>query len=318
MCDFQDKNMKIVVCGATGFVGRNLILALLKDQHQILVVGRDTNKTKNVFKQSVAHLSWDELEKASPDEFDAIINLAGENIAENRWTANSKKRIKESRVNSIGKITSWCLKSKTKKPHIYNASAIGIYGLQAVQKKLPEPFKESSHVSFGKPSDFLSEVGQAWEGAANTLIEANFPVTFLRFAVVLKRHEGILKKLEIPFSFGLGSILGNGNQAFSWIDIDDLVRAILFLLNHPEITGAVNICSPHCVSQKFFAKTLASIMHRPLILKMPTLMIQILFGQMGEELLLGSQHVYPERLEQLGFEFLYPDLHKALTHEWKR
>jgi uncharacterized protein (TIGR01777 family) len=310
--------MKIVVCGATGFVGRHLVPALLDDQHQVLVVGRDTNKAQNIFKKTVNYLNWDQLDQASPDEFDAIINLSGENIAEHRWTPNLKKRIKQSRVNSTKKIISWCLKSKNKKPHIYNASAIGIYGLQTSQKNLPEQLTESSDISFGNPSDFLSDVGQAWEGAANPAIADGFPVTFMRFAVVLKRNEGILKKLETPFYFGLGCILGNGDQAFTWIDIDDLIRVILFLLHHPEITGAVNLCSPQCVSQRDFARTLANIMHRPLFLKMPKTLIKILFGEMGEALLLGGQHVYPKRLKELGFEFLYPDLHSALLHEWTR
>lgn len=310
--------MKIIVCGATGFVGRNLIPVLLNEQHQILVITRDTNKAKDIFKQTVAYLKWEQLDQVSPDEFDAIINLSGENIANNRWTVSLKEKIKQSRVNSIEKIISWCLKSKIKKPHIYNASAIGIYGLQTTRNNLPERLTESSHISFGQPSDFLSEVGQAWEDAANPVIAAGFPVTFMRFAVVLKRNEGILKRLEMPFAFGLGCILGDGKQAFSWIDIDDLVRAIRFLLDHPDITGAINLCSPQCVSQKDFAKTLASIVHRPLFLKMPAPIVKILFGQMGEELLLGGQHVYPERLEQLGFKFLYPDLHSALFHEWER
>lgn len=312
------QQMKIVVCGATGFVGRNLIPALLNEQHHIVVIGRDTNKAKNIFKQAVSYLHWDQLDQLAPDEFDVIINLSGENIANNRWTDDQKKRIKQSRINSTEAITAWCLKSKNKKQHIYNASAIGIYGLQTTQNNLPKRLTESSPIAFNNPSDFLSEVGQAWEYAANSAIEAGFPVTFMRFAVVLKRHEGILKKLETPFFFGLGCVLGNGHQAFTWIDIDDLISAILFLLNHPEIVGAVNLCSPHCVSQREFAKTLASIMHRPLFLNMPRPVVKILFGQMGEELLLGGQHVYPERITEFGFKFSYPDLHSALMHEWKR
>lgn len=310
--------MNIIVCGASGFVGRNLIPALLDEHHQILVIGRDINKVKNIFKNTVSYLNWDELESISPDEFDAIINLSGENIANNRWTPRIKKQIKESRVNSTKKLVSWCLKSKNKKPHLYNASAIGIYGLQPTQNILPEPMTEANKIPFGQPSDFLSEIGQAWESAADPLINAGCAVTFMRFGVVLKRNEGILKKLELPFSFGMGSILGDGNQAFTWIDIDDLVKAILFLLKHPNITGAVNICSPACVSQKEFAKTIAGIIHRPLFLKMPKSMIKLIFGQMGDELLLGGQHVYPERLKQLGFQFSYPDIHSALEHEWNR
>lgn len=309
--------MKIVVCGATGFIGRQLVPTLLANHHDILVIGRDTRHAKDIFKQNVSYLNWDQLEQASPDDFDAVINLSGQNIADGRWTTKSKANIKQSRVISTQKIASWCLKAKDKKPHLYNASAIGIYGLQPVQANLPEALTEKSHIPLGHPTDFLSDVGQAWEGAANPAIDAELPVTFMRFAVVLKRGEGILKKLELPFGCGLGNILGSGNQAFTWIDIDDLIGAIIFLLNHPEITGAVNLCAPQCVSQRDFAKALASIMHRPLFLTMPASLVKLLFGQMGEELLLGGQHVYPERLKQLGFEFLYPDLNSALSHEWK-
>jgi uncharacterized protein (TIGR01777 family) len=309
--------MKIIVFGGTGTIGRQLILALLKNQHEITVVGRDLKKINAIFNQSVICLSWNQLDQSSASEFDAVINLAGENIAKNRWTINSKKRIKDSRVDSTRKISAWCLKSKDKKPHIYNASAIGIYGLQPVQNNLSSPLIESSEIKLNSSSDFLSEVGHAWENAANTLIANNFPVTFMRFGVVLKRHEGILKKLEIPFLLGLGSIWGNGNQAFSWIHIDDVVNAIIFLLKNPDIRGAVNFCSPHCVSQKTFAKTLANIMHRPLKLKIPLLFIKILFGEMGEQLLLGGQNVYPKRLKELNFQFLYPELQSALAQEWK-
>ena len=308
--------MKIVVCGATGFVGRNLIPALLNEQHQILVVGRDTSKTQQIFEKSVSYSNWEQLDQISPDEFDVIINLSGENIADKRWTSSQKEKIKSSRVNTTQKIISWCLKSSNKKQHIYNASAIGIYGLQTNQTTLPARLTESSQIPFGNPSDFLSDVGQAWENAAQPAIEAGLPVTFMRFGVILKRNEGMLKKLEMPFSLGLGCILGQGNQAFTWIDIDDLIRAIIFLLNHPDIRGPINLCSPDCVSQKDFAKTLARVLHRPLFLKLPAPIIKILFGQMGVELLLGGQNVYPERLQQLGFQFLYPDLYSALAHEW--
>ncbi|MEO8402327.1 MAG: TIGR01777 family oxidoreductase [Gammaproteobacteria bacterium] len=309
--------MNIIITGATGFVGRNLIPVLLKNQHQITIVGRSVHKINNIFKENITRLSWSQLNQISPDDFDVIINLAGENIAQNRWTKRSKKLIKESRVNSTMKIVTWCLTAKTKKPHLYNASAIGIYGLQQSGDNLSFTQTESASISFDKPRDFLSEVGQAWENAAMPAVNANFPVTFMRFAVVLKRHEGILKKLELPFSLGLGSVLGDGQQAFTWIHIDDLIRAILFLIDHPEIIGAVNLSAPECISQKSFSEILAHAMHRPLFLKMPARMIKILFGQMGEELLLGGQNVYPERLKQLGFKFLYPNLHLALAHEMK-
>lgn len=308
--------MKILVSGGTGFIGSHLIPALLMNQNQITVIGRDAKKTKNIFKESISSLSWNQINEISPDEFDAIINLAGENIAQHRWTENSKKSIKESRLASTRQLVNWVLPSKNKKLHLYNASAIGIYPLQKSTSGLPTALTESSPIDFGQQQSFLSEVGESWENETKPLIEAKFPVTLMRFAVVLKRSQGILKKLELPFSLGLGTILGNGQQAFSWISIDDLVSAILFLINRPEIIGPVNCSAPECVSQQVFAQTLSDIMHRPLFLKLPSQFVKVLFGQMGEELLLGGQNVFPERLKQLGFEFLYPDLHSALLHEW--
>lgn len=305
--------MNILVTGATGFVGRHLVPVLLREKHRVTIVGRDAHKMQRVYKNSVNGVSWQQLDTLDPDQFDAMINLAGENIAEHRWTEKTKQSIKASRVNATTQLVNWSLKAKNNKPHLYNASAIGVYGLQATSRSLPPVLTEASLIAVDKPTDFLSEVGQVWESAT---IPANVPVTLMRFAVVLKRNEGVLKKLQMPFSLGLGTILGSGQQAFSWIHIDDLVRAILFLLAHPDIQGPVNLSAPTCVSQREFATILADAMHRPLFLTMPAFMVNLLFGQMGRELLLGGQHVYPERLEQLGFKFLYPDLPAALAHEW--
>lgn len=310
--------MKIIISGATGFVGRNLVPALLQNQHEVTVIGRDSKKAKRVFQKDVTCLSWEQLDSISPNTYHAVINLAGENIAERRWSDATKKSIKDSRVNTTKKLVKWLQKTDTNKPHLYNASAIGIYGLQDSGESLPPKLSESVPIDFEKPKDFLSEIGVEWESATNEIAAAGLPVTLMRFAVVLKRGEGMLKKLELPFSLGLGSILGNGHQAVTWIDIDDLVNAILFLLKHPDITGPVNLCAPQAVSQKSFAKSLANTLHRPVFLRMPSAIVNLLFGQMGKELLLGGQNIYPERLLKLGFQFLYPDLDSALQHEWKR
>ncbi|MBI4356965.1 MAG: TIGR01777 family protein [Gammaproteobacteria bacterium] len=304
--------MRIILAGATGFVGRNLVPALLKEHHELVVIGRSANKIAKVFGPTVTPYSWNELDTLLPDSFDAIINLAGENIGESRWSDRIKKKIKDSRVHATQKLVAWAARAEQKKPHLYNTSAIGIYGRQPVEEKLPPPMTEAHKIHWGHPSDFLSEVTQAWEEATKPAVSAGIPVTLMRFAVVLKRWEGVLKKLEPSFWFGLGSRLGSGCQPFSWIHIHDLVYAILFLLQHPEITGPVNLCAPECVTQKAFAKELARVMHRPLCLTMPAFVIKILFGQMGEELLLGGQNVIPERLKQLGFKFSYPTLASAL------
>jgi uncharacterized protein (TIGR01777 family) len=308
--------MKLVICGATGFVGRNLVAALIKEQHDITVVGRTTDKIQKLFNQTVRAVTWDQLSTLIPDDFDAVINLAGETIAQTRWTKQAMQTILTSRVQATQRVVNWCLTSRTKKPHIYNASAIGIYGLQSTQATLPIPLTEAYRIPVGAPSDFLSEVGQAWEAAANQATANQHPLTLMRFAVVLKKNEGVLKKLALPFSLGLGSRIGSGDQAFTWIHIDDLVNAILFLLHHPDITGPINVCAPECVSQKTFAQSLATTLHRPLLFSMPAAVVKLLFGQMGEELLLGGQNIYPERLLQSKFNFLYPNLLSALKHEW--
>lgn len=302
--------MKILIAGGTGFVGQHLIPALLKEHHQITVVGRDSKKIQAIFNQTVTALPWEQLNTQSPDDYAAVINLTGENIGAHRWTEKVKQRVIDSRVTATSTLVNWCLRAKQNKPHLYNTSAIGVYGLQAVTPTLPKAFTESAPLS--QATDFLSTVGRAWEQAVQPGIQAGLPVTIMRFGVVLKRHEGMLKKLEPSFQFGMGAILGSGNQAITWIHVNDLVKAILFLLQHAEIVGPINLCAPQCVTQWEFSKALAQAMKRPLFLTMPAFVVKILFGQMGEELLLSGQNVYPERLLQAGFQFSYPELQTAI------
>ena len=142
-------------------------------------------------------------------------------------------------------------------------------------------------------------------------------MTFLRFGVVLKKNEGVLRKLQFSFQLGLGGTIGTGTQPFTWVHVDDVVGAVLFLLEHPVITGSVNICAPGCVNQATFAATLAKAMHRPCVLKTPAWVLKLVFGQMAEELLLRGQHVYPQKLLDAGYQFTYPELTPALEHEYQ-
>ena len=306
--------MKILVAGATGSVGRSLVPQLLKSNHEVTVLGRDMVKIFKIFGNSVAAVTWSQLKTIDAENFQAIINLTGETISQLRWTEKIKQRIIDSRVHAIKELFAWS-ENATNKPHLYNASAIGTYGLQTTQDALPPRLTESTVIPFGNPTDFLSFVGQTWETAAQQGNAQNQAVTIMRFGVVLEKDEGILKKLAPAFALGMGSIMGSGQQAFTWIQIDDLVAAIIFLLNHPDITGPVNLCAPECVSQKEFAKTLASVMRKPIFITMPDFLIKILFGQMGAELLLSGQNIYPERLNQSGFNFTYKDISSALKKE---
>lgn len=308
--------MKILIAGGTGFIGRSLIPVLLKNGHQLTVVTRDINQAHTLWGDSVSACTWDQLNSndIKPDDIDSVINLAGKNIADQRWSYSVKQKLKESRTLSTTKIIDWINHSISKKPHLYNASAIGIYGATTTAHALSKALTEVS--SNETSSDFCSELGQEWEGAAKLALKSNIPLTLLRFAVVLKRKEGILKKLEPQFHFGLGSIIGSGDQSFSWVHIDDLVEAIIFLLERPDITGPVNICAPNSLAQKDFANSLAKAMNRPCLVTLPAFLIKILFGKMGDELLLSGQNIYPGVLLNKKFEFSYPEIETALRHEW--
>ncbi len=299
--------MKILVAGATGFVGRHLVPRLLQDQHEVLVLGRSTPKLKACFGPTVTTVSWEQLAQLDPGQFNAVINLAGENISQGRWTPGRKAQIYQSRVDATNRLAEFCALATGAKPHLYNTSAIGYYGIHASQTKTEADMTV-------QPSDFLAEVAQAWEQAAQRAANQGVAVTLMRFGVVLKAGEGMMKPLLPGFRLGLGSVLGDGQQYLSWILIEDLVAAIVFLLQHPAIVGPVNMCAPEAVTQATFAHTLAQAIKRPLWLTLPTWFVRMVFGQMGDELLLGSTRVYPQRLLESGFQFAYPTLQQALSH----
>lgn len=307
--------MKILIGGGSGFLGRTLVPVLLHEGHQVTVMGREINRLKNIFPADVKLASWGELNELNPDEFDAVINLAGANIAGKRWSDAYKQEMLSSRVKFTDELSAWCSKATQSHPHLYNASAIGYYGLQ---NEIPASggCTETASVDEVKDASFSGQLVRRWERAAMMAAGENVPVTIMRFGVVLRRGEGMLKQLELPARLGLGAVVGSGSQPISWIDADDWIKAILFLLNHPEITGVVNLTAPEIVTQKTFTKTLGNVFHRPSLLWLPAPVVKILFGQMGEELLLSGQAVKPKRLQDLHFTFQYPTLEAALRHEF--
>ncbi|MDA8562147.1 TIGR01777 family oxidoreductase [Gammaproteobacteria bacterium] len=301
--------MKILIAGATGFIGRHLVKALLKNNHELTIVGRSKPKIDTTFKKKIPAHSWKQLKDLSPKNFDAVINLSGETISHIRWTKSIKKTIINSRIKATTNLIKWLLTSTKKTPHLYNASAVGVYGIESSNSS--PPLTEDSLIS-PEQNDFLSQVGRYWEESCQTATHANYPVTILRFGVVMKNNEGFLKQLKPSFKLGLGAVLGSGEQMISWIHINDLTKAILFLLERPTIKGPVNICSPHPINQKSFAKWYAESLNRPLIFKLPKQIIKLLFGEMGKELLLSGQNVYPEKLLSIGFKFDLPNIKQAL------
>ncbi|MDP3558856.1 MAG: TIGR01777 family oxidoreductase [Legionellaceae bacterium] len=303
--------MNVLIAGASGFIGRKLVSALLPN-HAITVLGRDIENLQRYFSNPITICTWEMLPDLRANAFDVIINLCGYNIAASRWNSDVKKRLIDSRVRTTAMLVDWAIKSQVK-PHFICANAVGIYGMQDNTDK--EALDEGSPIDFENPCDFLSEIGVRWQQALQPAIDYGMNVTITRFGVVLGKGEGVLKKLIPSFYMGLGSTLGDGKQIMSWVHIDDVIGAILFLLNKPELTGAFNVTSPHPISQAEFARALATTMHRPLFLNMPALVIRILFGEMGECLLLKGQRVLPSRLINSGYKFCYPELIDALHQE---
>lgn len=303
---------KILIAGGSGFIGQALVKELAQS-YAITVLGRDMTKLDRCFAPPIDKLLWSNLSKADAQQFTAIINLCGASIGEKRWSAEVKQTLIHSRTETNQTLINWLIKANAK-PHYLCANAVGIYGLQANDDQTA--FNEQTAIDPEHPTDFLSKIGLVWQQSLLPAIDHGIAVTTLRFGVVLQRNQGMLKKLQVPFSLGLGCILGDGQQMISWIHIDDVTAAISFLLERSDIISAVNLTTPNPVNQREFAKTLAYVLHRPLFLRLPASFIKLLFGEMGECLLLKGQRVLPSRLQQRRFQFKYPTLLAALNHEY--
>ena len=304
--------MNLLIAGATGFIGKKLVTAL-QSNHTVTVLGRDIANLHHHFTKPVNTVTWESLPNLEANTYDAVINLCGYNIAASRWSASVKEQIIQSRVKTTSTLVDWAIKQEAK-PHFICANAVGIYGMQDSADNAE--LDEDSPIYFEHPRDFMSEIGIRWQQALQPAIDYGLNVASTRFGVVIGYGEGILQKLSPSFYMGFGSVIGDGNQTMSWVHIDDVVSAIIFLLNKPDLKGAFNLTSPHPVSQAEFARALATTMHRPLLFKIPAFVIRILLGEMGDCLLLNGQRVVPNRLINLGYEFRYPNLVDALRHEY--
>ena len=304
--------MNILIAGASGFIGGELVKAL-QPYHTLTLIGRNSSKLQKHASNNITLKTWEELQQLDPSKYDAIINLCGHNIAASRWTKAIKQTLIDSRVTTNTQLIQW-LAHTPAKPHFICANAVGIYGLQINGD--PAAFDENSPIDMDNPRDFLSDIGIRWQESLAPAVQQGLPVTTVRFGVVLKKSQGFLKKIAPSFKIGMGSILGDGQQIISWVHIDDVIGAIVFLLNRPDLTGAFNLTSPNPVSQKQFATLLAQTLHRPLWLTIPAKIITLLLGEMGDCLLLQGQRVLPKRLIDEGYTFIYPQCTDALKREF--
>lgn len=295
--------MKVLITGATGLVGSALTPLLTTGGHEVL---RLTRGPAREAQDVVWHPEHVELPPARLEGLDAVVHLAGENIAGARWTSSVKERIRNSRVQSTRLLCKTLAKLKSPPQVLVCASAIGFYGDRG-----SEVLTESSPTGTG----FLSEVCEAWEASCEPARQAGIRVVNLRLGVILSAKGGALQKMLLPFKLGGGGIIGNGQQYWSWIAIDDVIGAIYHALVTPSLVGAVNATAPQPVTNYKFTKTLGKVLRRPTIVPLPGFAARLVLGEMAEALLLASSRVLPDSLQKSGYQFRFTELEPALRHE---
>jgi len=295
--------MKILVAGSTGLIGSALVPFLTDQGHDVIRLVRRTPSP------SEAEIQWDPaadtVDKSSLEGIEAVVHLAGEGIATGRWTAKKKARIRDSRVHGTRFLCESIAGMAQPPKVLVCASAIGYYGDRG-----DEVLREESPAGSG----FLADVCREWEKATEPASQRGIRVVNLRIGVVLSPKGGALAKMLTPFKMGVGGKLGNGKQYMSWIALDDIVGAIGHALTIDTLQGAVNGVAPHPVTNTEFTKTLGRVLSRPTICPMPKFAVRLLFGEMGDALLLASNRVEPARLQAASYEFRYPNLEGALRH----
>jgi uncharacterized protein (TIGR01777 family) len=293
--------MKILITGATGLIGSSLTRQLLHLSHELTLLTRNVAKARDKFGDRLSY--WPSLdEQRSLDGFDAVINLAGEPIADKRWSKAQKELLCRSRWDLTERLATLIAASQTPPSVLISGSAVGYYGDQG-QAVVTED--EAPH------DEFTHQLCQRWESLALRAQSSYTRVCLLRTGVVLSPQGGALAKMLPPFRIGLGGPIGNGRQYLPWIHIDDMVNAIIYLLDNPPLRGPFNMVAPYPVHNEQFTATLAKVLDRPAFLRAPAFAMRLLMGE-AAVLVLGGQRAVPRRLEEAGFVFRCFELEQAL------
>jgi uncharacterized protein (TIGR01777 family) len=303
--------MKVVVTGATGFIGRALCPALLAAGHSITALSRDETRARQLLGPRVACLSWGGSHtawKSAVAEADALIHLAGESVAGKRWTPEFKAKLRDSRVEPTRALVAAMRPAESSPQTLLSASAVGYYGDRG-----EETLTEASRPG----DDFLAQTCVAWEAEALRAEEKGARVVLLRTGIALGEGgalEKLIHPLPIPISpwnLGLGGPLGSGRQWFPWIHLDDVVGLYLWALTEPEVRGALNTTAPNPVTMAALARAIGRVLRRPALVPVPAFALRLLLGEFAESLL-ASQRVVPAVAERLGYAFRYTAVETAL------
>lgn len=294
--------MNILLTGATGFIGKPLSQTLTNQGHEVYAWVRNLAKAKAQLDNRVKCI--EQLDEARKQYIDAVINLAGEPIADKRWSKKRKTALRDSRIGLTYKLVDFIHTLKQKPTIILSGSAIGYYGSQAADVELNE---DSDHVS-----GFTHELCADWEAAAMSLANDSTRVCLLRTGVVLGSGGGALGKMLLPYKLGLGGPIGNGLQMMSWIHLQDWINASLFLLSNEALSGPFNLVSPNPVNNKAFTNALARTVHRPAVLKVPCFLLKLVLGE-ASMLLCEGQRVIPKKLLDAGYSFKFSHIEQAFA-----
>jgi hypothetical protein len=294
--------LRVLVSGASGLIGGALTASLDGAGHQVVRLVRRPAA-------SDAEIAWDpgagQIDTGALEGFGAVIHLSGENIGAGRWTTARRQRIRDSRVASTELLCGALAGLRRPPAMLVSASAIGFYG------DSEGPADETTPAGTG----FLSEVTAAWEQAAESARAVGIRVAHARLGPVLSAEAGMLKRLLPIFRLGAGGVVGSGRQSISWIGLADAVGAIHFLMTNDRALGPFNLVAPQPATNREFTRTLASVLRRPAFAPVPGIAIRLLFGEMGDQLILKGKAVVPARLTELGFRWQEPTLEGALRRE---
>jgi uncharacterized protein (TIGR01777 family) len=299
--------MRILITGASGLIGKALQRSFTENGYEMLLAGRGEPKGANEIQWSVED-GFREEDLSRLEGLDAVVHLAGEGIAGLRWTDEKKKAIRDSRVHGTHNLVDTLAELKQKPKVLVAGSAMGFYGDRG-----DEILTETS-----RPGDtFLSDVCKEWEMESRRAEDSGIRTVLLRTSIVLSKDGGALATMLTPFKFGVGGVVGSGKQWMSWVSLDDVIDIINYAIENESLRGAVNVASPNPVTNEEFTKTLGEVLYRPTFLPLPEFAVNLMFGEMGDALLIDSTRVEPKRLQEAGYKFKFKDLKSALENAVK-
>lgn len=303
--------MRVIITGGTGLIGAALAQSLARDGHEVIVLSR--NPAKHSFPAGVRGEQWDSKSAAGwghlTDGADTIVNLAGEPIAgsgllPSRWTEERKRRIRQSRIDAGTAVTEAITAASNKPKVLIQSSGLDYYGNVPSDKKI--------NTTYPQGGSFLAGVAADWEASTAAVEEQGVRRVIIRSGIVLSMESGALPITVLPFKFFAGGPLGSGEQWWPWIHLEDEVRAIRFLIEQDTAVGFYNLCTPNPLKNKEFAKAIGKVLNRPSFMPAPAFALKLALGEVAAIVLHGRRAV-PQKLEDVGFTFSYPQLEEALT-----